>query len=146
LVDEFQHWVYENPQTDSKTRKSMWRELEKKYLPSINYKGNDFLERGGFWFRQLHLFELPFYYIDYVIAQLCAFQYLISSEQNFNKSWRDYINLMDSAIDKGFLESIEVGNIKNPFKESTIKSITLDIEDLFNELVKTYQPVLSKKA
>lgn len=136
LVDEFQHWVYENPEANPKTRKSMWRALEKKYLPSINYGGNDFLERGGFWFRQLHLFEVPFYYIDYVIARLCAFQYLISSEQNFNKSWGDYINLLDSAIDKGFLESIKIGNLKNPFKENTIESITPHIETLFNKLSK----------
>src|SRR3989344_2508258 len=136
LVDEFQHWVYENPQADPKTRKSMWRELEKKYLPSINYGENYFLESGGFWFRQLHLFELPFYYIDYVIAQLCAFQYLIKSEENFNKSWKEYVNLIDSAIDKSFLESAKVGNLKNPFKKNNIESITSDIETLFNKLSK----------
>ena len=134
LVDEFQHWVYENPQADPTTRKSMWREMEKRYLPSIDYSGNDFLENGGFWFRQLHLFELPFYYIDYVIAQLCAFQYLISSEQDFNGAWGDYVNLIDSAIDKSFLESIKKGNLKNPFKENNIESITSNIETLFNKL------------
>ncbi len=134
LVDEFQHWVYENPQANPKKRKLMWRELEKKYLPDVNYASNDFLENGGFWFRQLHLFELPFYYIDYVIAQLCSFQYLIRSKQDFSKSWKEYINLIDSAIDKGFLESIKVGNLKNPFKGNTIESITTNIETLFNKL------------
>lgn len=136
LVDEFQHWVYENPQANSQKRKSIWREIEKKYLPQIDYEGNDFIERGGFWFKQLHLFEVPFYYVDYVIAQLCAFQYLMKSKQDFSKSWREYIDLIDSAINKSFLESIEVGNLKNPFKEETIKSITPDIEVLFDELVK----------
>jgi len=136
LIDEFQHWIYENPHASPQQRKLMWREIEKKYLPHKDYKENSFLERGGFWFRQLHLFELPFYYIDYVIAQFCAFQYLLKSKQNFGESWRGYINLINSAIDKSFLESLEVGKLKNPFKEDAIREITKDIETLFDELLK----------
>ena len=60
-VDEFQHFVYENPEaTPIERKKNMWRQLEKKYLPHKNYEGDDFLERGGFWFKQGHIFESPF--------------------------------------------------------------------------------------
>jgi len=137
LVDEFQHWVYKNPKANPQQRKLMWREIEKRYLPHTDYEKNSFLEKGAFWFRQLHLFELPFYYIDYVIAQFCAFQYLFKSKKDFSKAWKEYINLINSAIDRGFLESIEIGKLKNPFKEDSIISITKDIESLFYELSKT---------
>ncbi len=133
LVDEFQHWVYENPQASPKERRAMWRKIEKKYLPHLDYDGNEFLENGGRWFRQLHLFECPFYYIDYVIAQLCAFQYLIKSKQDFSKAWKEYINLVNSAIDKGFLETMKAGSLENPFKENTAKDMSPKLEALFNE-------------
>lgn len=136
VVDEFQHWVYKNPTANPKKRKLMWREIEKKYLPHIDYDGNDFLEGGGFWFRQLHLFEMPFYYIDYVIAQLCAFQYLIKSRQDFGNAWKDYINLINSAIDKNLSESMKAGNLENPFEENTAKKVSKDIGVLFDELSK----------
>jgi oligoendopeptidase F len=64
-VDEFQHFVYENPEATPAERKKAWRELEEKYLPHRDYDGNDYLNRGGFWQRQGHIYQIPFYYIDY---------------------------------------------------------------------------------
>lgn len=139
LIDEFQHWIYENPLFAPKQRKLKWRELEKKYLPHRDYKNNEFLEKGNFWYSQLHLFEYPFYYIEYVIAQFCAFQYLLKSLKNFKDSWKDYIKLTKSAIDKGFLESIEIGRLKNPFEEETIKDLTKRLEKLFDKLLKNIE-------
>jgi oligoendopeptidase, M3 family len=75
-VDEFQHWVYENPEATPAQRKKAWREIEKKYLPHRNYEDNKFLENGGYWYQQLHIFRSPFYYIDYTLAQICAFSVL----------------------------------------------------------------------
>lgn len=137
LIDEFQHWVYENPEANPQERKLKWREFEKKYLADIKYTGNDFLEKGGFWFRQLHLFELPFYYIDYVIAQLCAFQYLLKSRKDYSRAWKDYLSFIDSSIDSSFHESLEIGKLKNPFKENTIREVTSEIEKLFRDLIES---------
>jgi len=64
-IDEFQHFVYENPDISIEERNAAWRRIEKKYLPYRNYDGHEFLEKGGFWQRQGHLFSMPFYYIDY---------------------------------------------------------------------------------
>jgi len=74
-VDEFQHAVYERPEMTPSERKQTWREIEKKYMPSKNYDGHHYLESGGFWQRQLHIYTSPFYYIDYTLAQICAFQF-----------------------------------------------------------------------
>ena len=85
-VDEFQHEIYMNPQATPDERKNMWREIEKKYLPFRDYVDNDFLNRGGYWFRQGHIFSSPFYYIDYTLAQVCAFQFWIKDRENHEKS------------------------------------------------------------
>ena len=55
----------------------MWKKLEKEYKPHMDYAGLDFFERGCFWQKQHHIYSFPLYYIDYVIAQLCAFEYKI---------------------------------------------------------------------
>ncbi len=68
-VDEFQHLVYENPHWTPDERKEAWRGLEETYLPHRDYDGNSYLEAGGFWQRQGHIYEAPFYYIDYTLAQ-----------------------------------------------------------------------------
>ena len=136
LVDSFQHWVYENPNASIADRKKQWRVLEKVYLPHRNYEENAFLDRGNFWFRQLHIFEMPFYYVDYVIAYFCAFQYLFKSKENFVKAWKDYIQLIKSAVTYGFHDTLLRGNLEDPFQKNTIQKITLKLDTLFQELSK----------
>ncbi|KAI7257331.1 hypothetical protein KC345_g10813, partial [Hortaea werneckii] len=82
-VDEFQHFVYEHPEATPLERKQAWREIEQKYLPHRDYDGNAYLEQGGFWQKQAHIFRMPFYYIDYTLAQLCAFQFWKRSNEDF---------------------------------------------------------------
>ena len=68
-VDEFQHYVYQKSHSNTTDeRKAKWRDIEKKYLPFRDYAGNDFLDKGGYWFRQGHIFSSPFYYIDYTLS------------------------------------------------------------------------------
>lgn len=127
-VDEFQHFVYENPDATPDERKSMWREIEKKYLPLKNYDDNDFYERGGFWFKQLHIFTSPFYYIDYTLAQVCALQFWIRNEKEGKKAWDDYVKLCKEGGSKPFLELVKVAGLNSPFVKETIPSILPDIE------------------
>lgn len=120
-VDEFQHFVYENPQATPEERKAKWREIEKKYLPFRDYDDLDLYNRGGYWFRQGHIFGNPFYYIDYTLAQVCAFQFWIKMENNREKGWEDYLRLCKKGGSKSFLELVEVADLKNPFIDGTIK-------------------------
>ena len=85
-VDEFQHFVYEHPEATPAERKAKWREIEKKYLPLKDYEENDLYNRGGFFFKQLHIFTSPFYYIDYTLAQVCALQYFMRSRKEGKKA------------------------------------------------------------
>lgn len=128
-VDEFQHFVYENPEATPEERKTKWREIEKKYLPFRDYEDNDLLNRGGYWFRQGHIFSTPFYYIDYTLAQVCAFQFWIKVRNNREKAWDDYLRLCKAGGSKSFLELVELANLKNPFIDGTIKEVVEPIKE-----------------
>ena len=127
-VDEFQHFVYENPNASPAERNKAWREIEKKYLPHRNNNGNAFLEKGGFWQRQSHIFTTPFYYIDYTLAQICAFQFWKKDRQDHETAWADYIRLCKAGGSKSFLELVDLANLKSPFEDGCVESIVGDIK------------------
>ena len=122
-VDEFQHFVYSNPDATPAERKLKWRELEKKYMPHKDYEGNEFLERGGYWFMQGHIFKMPFYYIDYCLAQICALQFWRKCNEDRDIAWKDYLDLCKAGGSKSFLELVKTANIESPFDKNTIESI-----------------------
>ncbi len=128
-VDEFQHFVYENPEATPKERKDAWRRIERKYVPHKNYSECDFLERGGWWFQQMHIFEIPFYYIDYTLAQICALQFWKKANENREQAWDDYLRLCIAGGTKSFLELVKVANLKSPFEDGCISSIIGDIDN-----------------
>lgn len=128
-VDEFQHFVYENPDATPKERKDKWREIEEKYLPFKNYDENEFLDSGTYWFKQGHIFGNPFYYIDYTLAQVCAFQFWIKNEEDKEKAWDDYLRLCKAGGSKSFLELVELANLDNPFKSGTIKKVVKPLKE-----------------
>ncbi|NEU05367.1 M3 family oligoendopeptidase [Clostridium senegalense] len=136
IVDEFQHFVYEKPEATYEERNKIWRKLEMKYIPYRDYGKNDFLNKGGYWLRQAHIFVDPFYYIDYGLAQIVAFDFWHKSKLNSKKAWNDYTKVCEAGGSKSFLEIIKLGNLKNPFEEESIKYIIkcirewiLDIEE-----------------
>ncbi|MDG1434786.1 MAG: M3 family oligoendopeptidase [Saprospiraceae bacterium] len=122
-VDEFQHFVYENPTITSKERNEAWRKIERKYLPHIDYGDNLFLKNGGFWQKQSHIFSSPFYYIDYTLAQVCAFQFWKKDQENHTSAWNDYINLCQAGGSQSFLNLVKLANLMSPFQEDCVKSV-----------------------
>lgn len=122
-IDEFQHFVYENPDATPEERKSKWREIEKIYTPTVDYADNDFLNRGGFWFHQQHVFRIPFYYIDYCLAQVCSLQLWKNSIDNREAAWTKYLDLCKQGGSKPFLELLKNAGLKSPFEKSTLESI-----------------------
>ena len=133
-VDEFQHWVYENPEATPEERRNKWLETEKKYLPTRDYGEIDELKEGIFWFRQGHIFGTPFYYIDYTLAQVCAFQFWIKSRENREKAWEEYLNLCRLGGSKPFFELMKAANLKNPFNEGTIASVIPKIRKFLDSI------------
>lgn len=122
-VDEFQHFVYENPEATPSERKAAWREIERKFLPHKDYSECDFLERGGWWFKQGHIFSSPFYYIDYTLAQICALQFWKKDQENHEEAWNDYLRLCEVGGTKSFRDLVEYANLVSPFKDGCVSSI-----------------------
>jgi len=134
-VDEFQHRVYAKPEMDAKGRRSVWREIEQKYMPWRDYDGNAFMEEGGFWMQKQHIFMYPFYYIEYALAQICAFQYYGRMKEDREKAWSDYIRLCKAGGTKGYFELLDIGNLLNPFEDGTVEKATGHVID---EIMKIY--------
>jgi M3 family oligoendopeptidase len=128
-VDEFQHFVYENPNASPVERKQAWRKIEMEYLPHRDYEGNEFLEHGGYWQRQSHIYQSPFYYIDYTLAQICAFQFWKRSTEKDETAWEDYLNLCQLGGSKSFLDLVESANLKSPFVDGTVQSVVKVIDE-----------------
>ena len=129
VVDEFQHIIYSNPNMSKDERKKVWRDLEKKYLPHRDYENNKILEKGCWYFKQGHIFKDPFYYIDYVLAQICAFQFLKKMDEDKDKGWEDYLRICKVGGTQSFLEIVKTGNLVSPFKDKCIESIIPNLED-----------------
>lgn len=131
-VDEFQHYVYANPDASPTERKKAWREIERKYLPHRDFAGNEYLENGGFWHKQGHIFKSPFYYIDYTLAQICAFQFWVRLHENYEAAWTDYLKLCQVGGSKSFVELVKYAGLTSPFEDGTVASIVGDIESWLN--------------
>ena len=129
LVDHFQHWIYENPSSLPKERKKKWLELEKIYQPDKNYDELSFLGSGGIWQKQSHIFQVPFYYIDYTLAQICAFQFWIKMKKDKKSAWKDYLNLCKAGGSLPFLKLVELANLKSPFDEKVFKEVSNQVND-----------------
>ncbi len=128
LVDEFQHEVYLHPEMTPDERKATWRNIEKKYRPSLDYGDDAFMEKGTYWFRQGHIFGSPFYYIDYTLAQVCAFQFWVASQENHAKAFENYLALCKLGGSKSFLGLVDAAHLKNPFVSGTVKEIVKNIK------------------
>tara|TARA_B100000686_G_C16805578_1_gene989983 strand:- start:658 stop:2349 length:1692 start_codon:yes stop_codon:yes gene_type:complete len=122
-VDHFQHWVYENPEATPQERKDQWLNLEGIYLPGRDYDDIEFPKTGGIWQGQLHIYQVPFYYIDYTLAQTCAFQFWIKSELDIKKAWKDYYRLCQAGGSKSFTGLVELAGLISPFNEGCLENV-----------------------
>lgn len=135
LVDHFQQEVYSNPNWTPAERKACWRELEKQYCPERNYDVFPELEKGIYWFRQGHIFNSPFYYIDYTLAQVCAFQFW----KRFNvekdeTAWQDYLAICQVGGTKTFLEILEIAHLKSPFEAGALDDTIVLVDNYLSSV------------
>ena len=119
-VDEYQHIVYANPDLTPAERTAAWKELEKKYLPDRSYDGNAFMEKGGFWMQKLHIFLYPFYYIDYTLASMGAFEFYGKMQEDHAAAWADYYRLCCAGGSQPYLALLKLANLSNPFAEGSV--------------------------
>lgn len=133
-VDEFQHIIYENPDLTPAERRKVWLDMEKKYRPTMDFGGIPFIEAGGLWMRQLHIYRSPFYYIDYCLAQICAFQFWQKSQTDFKNAWANYLTLCKAGGSKTFLDLVKLAGLNSPFDVNTIQGVMKEVSAWLNSV------------
>ncbi|MBQ1465997.1 MAG: M3 family oligoendopeptidase [Eubacteriaceae bacterium] len=126
-VDEFQHRVYADPSMTPDERKAVWHELESVYMPTWDHGGDPNLTRGLYWLRQLHIFECPFYYIDYSLASFCALQFYYQMKKDRKKAWDEYISLSRRGGMIPFRKLIAASGLADPFSGSALEELASSI-------------------
>ena len=128
MVDEFQHRVYENPDLTPDQRNAVWMELEKKYRPWLDFEELPFFSRGAGWQRQLHIYLMPFYYIDYCMAQSVALQFWIASMADREGTWKKYLAFADLGGTCSFEELVRSAGLEVPYEDGCMEKIGLAVE------------------
>ena len=123
IIDKFQHWVYEHPTHTIEERTNTWTSILKEFSTgSIDYSGLDEFRAIG-WQRQLHLFEVPFYYIEYGIAQLGAIGMWMQYQQNPTAALENYMNALALGGTKTLPELYKTAGIEFNFSPSYVKKL-----------------------
>ena len=128
-VDEFQHIMYQHPNLTADQRNDVWLRLEQKYRPWIDFDGLPFYGRGAGWQRQLHIYELPFYYIDYCLSTMAALQFFLLGEADHADAWQRYLKLCRKGGTASYTELCATAGLRTPFEEGSVKAIAGPVAD-----------------
>lgn len=132
-VDEFQHIMYQNPDLTPDQRNQTWLELEHKYRPWIDFDGLPFYGRGAGWQRQLHIYECPFYYIDYCLSTMAALQFFLLGNQDHADAWQRYLRLVRRAGCASYTELCQTAGLRVPFDEGSVQDIARQVRQWIEE-------------
>ena len=75
------------------------------------------------WQGQLHIYQMPFYYIDYTLAQICAFQFWIKNEKDNRSAWNNYLDLCRAGGSLSFVNLIKLAKLNSPFEDGCLKNV-----------------------
>lgn len=128
MVDEFQHIVYANPDMTPAERHAAWLKLEKEYRPHQDYGDDAFFGKGGIWQKQQHIYNSPFYYIDYCLAQTCALQYKVKMDDDYKAAWESYLKLCKLSACDFYTNMIKEVGLDSPFEPVCMKNIVKKLE------------------
>ena len=123
MVDHFQHIVYQKPDMTPQQRHEVWAKLLNEYTPWLKLDGSPFYGEGRGWQRQMHIYENPFYYIDYCLAQTAALEFWCLMQKDHNTAWKKYMRLVKKAGTMTFTELVETAGLKSPFDEEALKQV-----------------------
>ncbi len=122
-IDKFQHWAYENPGHTASERANKWLEILNEFSsPEIDFSGLESYRQYS-WHRQLHLFEVPFYYIEYGIAQLGAIGLWQQYKENPEKAVGNYVNALRLGGTKTLPELFKAAGLQFDFSPAAIKEL-----------------------
>ncbi len=133
-IDAFQHWVYENPSHSIEERKNQWNNLSRRFGTGLTDWSGYEETRDFSWQRQMHLFEVPFYYIEYGIAQLGALGIWKNSQSDFNKSIQDYKNALSLGYSKSIADIYSKAGVTFDFSSKNVSTLAGFVSDELKKL------------
>jgi oligoendopeptidase F len=123
IIDQFQHWLYANPGHTNEQRTEQWMYILSEYSEgTVDYRGLE-TYRSNAWQRQLHLYEVPFYYIEYGIAQLGAIGMWMQFKQSPEKALDNYCNALALGGTATLPQLYETAGLKFDFSPAVIKEL-----------------------
>ena len=124
MVDHFQHIVYEKPDMTPKERHGVWKELLGVYMPWMQL-GDEipFYGEGEGWQRQMHIYQSPFYYIDYCLAQTVSLQFWAMLQKDRTDAWNHYMAYTLQGGSRVFTELLKNAGLTSPFEESCLRGV-----------------------
>ncbi|AOY15992.1 oligoendopeptidase F [Bacillus sp. ABP14] len=128
IVDQFQHWLYENPSHTSEERNEKYLQLQKHYQSSVIHIDGYENWIATSWLPVLHIFEVPFYYIEYAIAQLGALQMYKQYKEDPKQALENYKKALSLGSSKSLTEVYEAAGIRFDFSGEIIKELMLFVE------------------
>lgn len=129
MVDHFQHLMYEKPELTPAQRHEEWKKLTAVYMPWMKLDGSVFYGEGMGWQRQMHIYERPFYYIDYCLAQTISLEFWALSQQDYKSAWEKYMKFVKQAGTKTFTEIIDIAGLDTPFGEKALETVAKTAAD-----------------
>jgi M3 family oligoendopeptidase len=124
MVDHFQHSVYENPDMTPAERHGEWKRLLGIYMPWMKLDGDiPFYAEGEGWQRQSHIYECPFYYIDYCLAQTVSLEFWAMLQSDPRDAWQHYMAYTRQGGSRTFVELLRHADLKTPFDEACLKTV-----------------------
>ena len=115
-------------------RDALWLELEKKFRPHICLEGMPYLEKGTRWQYQMHIYETPFYYIDYVLAPTAAFNFLLASQKDYDDAFARYLRLSKQGGEKLWTDLLEEAGFTPPFVPGALGTLAGEVEALLEKI------------
>ncbi|MDB5102178.1 MAG: Oligoendopeptidase [Cyanobacteria bacterium RYN_339] len=128
VVDEFQHWVYENPGHSHQERGDAWVRAWDTYVPAIDFAGEEAAKRLR-WTRQSHIFSSPFYYIDYALAEVGALQLWSLSRHDHDRAMQSYLELCRIGGTHSLVSIFQSAGLRSPFEPDVLAPIVAELAE-----------------
>lgn len=122
-VDHFQHEVYANPDATPAERHAIWQRLERLYMPWTDYGDLDYPAKGGRWQAKQHIYNAPFYYIDYALALCCAMQFWQRSRRDAASALEAYVALCGRGGSLPFSGLVDSAGLASPFAPGALAGV-----------------------
>jgi M3 family oligoendopeptidase len=127
-VDHFQHEVFAHPDASPEKRHAIWRRLEQHYMPWTDHGDLDYLAKGGRWQAKPHIYNSPFYYIDYTLAQCCALQFWSRSRRDPTEALNAYVGLCGLGGSAPFQKLVGAAGLISPFADGALADVVGEAE------------------